>query len=476
MKKYIAQDDGSIVAETVKGRGRGNTAFPVPWDSPDDDFDDAQSLGWRWLYDEGCRGVCGKAMFRPSASQCAIAMKKDLDGRENPRYLGRQCQSFFLTVPVWTLGGIDPAYPMNDERRYAKAASRLKSILDRGKDWEWEFQIELGSNAENGKEPYAHAQLVVYTPRIDGSKFLKFFPYDIYCRRVTKKEAADLYCRKEATRVAGPYMSDGFVLGGKQGQREDLVARDEARQKAFEGVPPVELIAQDLSLTTYGKDLDRAFAAGMYQRSWKSRRDVDILCLVGETGVGKSLYADCLAERRGRPYFEAQGANPFDDYVGQETVVWDDFGRGWVPELGDVSRWYNGAKGTKLGARYCDKYALFTLLIVSSNAPMWEWYSDEELAHDGTGVLKRRVSTVEVTLDDDFDTVRFKQISGPVWPDLPKSESVLGMMRELDYSEKRIAGQVVKRDEQVADLQARQAKAIADGDWEEDPLVAAPMG
>ncbi|KAA8820189.1 P-loop NTPase family protein [Bifidobacterium vespertilionis] len=469
MKKYIRQDDGSIVVKRVEGRGRGNSAFPVPWDNPEDDFDDAESLGWRWLYAEGCRSVCDKAMFRPSASQAAIAMQKDLDGKENPRYLGSQCQSFFLTVPVWSLGGEDLTYPVGDERRYMKAVSRLKAILDRGKNWEWEFQIELGSNSSTtGKAPYAHAQMVVYTPRIDGSKFLKFFPYDIYCRRTTKKEAADLYCRKEDTRVAGPYMSDGFVMGGKQGQREDLVARDEAREKAFEGTDPDELIAQDLSLTTYARDLDRAYAAGMKHRAWNSgMRDVDILCFVGKPGAGKSLYARCLAKRRGRSYFEAQGANPFDDYSGQETVVWDEFGRGWVPPLGDITRWYNGAPGTKLSARYHDKYALFTLLIVTSNAAMPSWYSEEDLAHDGDGALARRVSTVEVTLDDDFDTVRFTQVSGPVWPDLPQSESILSMMQELGYSEKRLAGQVAKRDGQVADLQAKQAKAQADGDWDE---------
>lgn len=247
------------------------------------------------------------------------------------------------------------------------------------------------------------------------------------------------------------------------------MARDEAREKAFEGADPDELIAQDLSLTTYARDLDRAYAAGMKHRAWNSgMRDVDILCLMGKPGAGKSLYARCLAKRRGRSYFEAQGEHPFDDYSGQETVVWDEFGRGWVPPLGDITRWYNGAPGTKLSARYHDKYALFTLLVVTSNAAMPSWYSEEDLAHDGDGALERRVSTVEVTLDDDFDTVRFTQVSGPVWSDLPKEESILSMMRELGYSEKRLTGQVTKRDRQVADLQAKQAKAQADGDWEDE--------
>lgn len=468
MKKYIVQDDGSIAVKRVKGRGRGNTAFPVPWDSPDDDFDDAESLGWRWLYDEGCRSVCDKAMFRPSASQCAIAMQKDLDGKENPRYLGRQCQSFFLTVPVWTLGGVDESYPDDDERRYTKAVSRLKAILDRGKDWEWEFQIELGSNAEDGKAPYPHAQLVVHTPRIDGSKFLKYFPYDVYCRKVSKKEAADLYCRKEATRVAGPYVSDGFVLGGKQGQREDLEARHEAVEKVKAGAKPWDLLDENPELYVDRDKLNYYHDRYMKKHYSKyTKRFNGCIYLVGSKGCGKSLWSKAYAARHGKTGFVVSDyRHPFDKYEEEQVVVFEEW-RGDA-SISDMLKWTDRFV-IQANARYANPWGVYDTVIFNSNFPMGHFYgmSSDWTAENG-GAWERRSATFRVWLDPvDFDTMHFERIGGEMnVPDIP-DDSVLKLIEETSEPE-HVEEDLAERRRWIEAQKAAQKKSQADGDWEDE--------
>lgn len=202
----------------------------------------------------------------------------------------------------------------------------------------------------------------------------------IEARRGTAQEAAD-YCRKDDTRVSGPWEAGTM---SKQGKRSDLQDAVEALQRG--GIAAV-VEEQPAAYIKFGNGLQRYHV----QLTKYQRREPPVVTLLfGRPDSGKSF----------RPWNTepnlvsiAGGLQWFCNYSGEEAVLFDEF---------------DGAKSStplKHLLQYLDRYPImlpvkgghvaceFKRIYITSNYHPRDWYDwvEREQQYDA---LKRRVSTV----------------------------------------------------------------------------------
>jgi len=198
-------------------------------------------------------------------------------------------------------------------------------------------------------------------------------------RRRGTQEQAIAYCKKEATRLDGPFE---FGEKKKQGERSEWhAAIDAVKDGATE-----EEIALTYTGTyiRYFKGLNRVRSFVGAQRN----AEVDVLWLHGPTGCGKTRYA---YDNYQDIYSKPEGAW-FDGYDGHETALFDDF------EAVDIS--------ITLLLKLLDRYPMTvpvkggfvnwrpkTILITSNYNPV-TWYSSKYRGSKHLKALERRITGV----------------------------------------------------------------------------------
>ncbi len=132
-------------------------------------------------------------------------------------------------------------------------------------------------------------------------------------RRGSQADAMD-YCKKEDTRVSGPY--EAGTAGGRQGKRTDI---DEA----------VELLIASRSIRDVSAEHPVAFIK--YHRGMQRLLEVSVaprvcapkcILLYGPTGTGKSHWA---YTKFPNAYWKDPVSKWFDGYLDEKTVVIDEF-------------------------------------------------------------------------------------------------------------------------------------------------------
>ncbi len=218
-------------------------------------------------------------------------------------------------------------------------------------------------------------------------------------RRGTRDQARD-YCRKEETRVSGPYEHGQWSAG--QGARTDLL---HIKRKIDEGVSDKVLWEENPAtmLRTY--------------KGWKEYRKVKIeprtektqvTVIWGPTGTGKSYYVNKQAGPSAFWLSPSKDDNGcwWDGYTGQETVVMDEF--------------YGGIKWSQL-LRLLDAYPMSVpvkgdmipfcakKIFMTSNKCPRDWYAKQDYA-----TLERRLEKI-ARLDLDCDEKRVWSFSKGSW-------------------------------------------------------------
>ncbi|MCH9276562.1 RNA helicase domain-containing protein [Bifidobacterium amazonense] len=279
-----------------------------------------------------------------------------------------------------------------------------------------------------------HGHFIVYTPRMRMGTFADHFPTQAHIDPVDRSpKVVERYVTKLDTRLTmqddgvdgGPWESEGFDPAG-QGKRTDLKTRDDAVKKVLAGAIPDVLMRDDPKLIAYDRYLDRAYEIAMKEKG-KKMRDVHTLYVYGETGVGKSLWAWLYGKRHDTDVYRLTDyAHPWDNYRGESVVIVEDFdGR---MRLDDVLRWTDRYP-VELTARYANKHALYDTVIFTSNKPMSGWYGYDEF-EPKQGPINRRISTVCASLGSDGDTISFRHVAGPEWPEKLADESLRSMISE----------------------------------------------
>jgi len=132
-------------------------------------------------------------------------------------------------------------------------------------------------------------------------------------RRGTQAEAIE-YCRKEDTRIEGPFTAGR--QGGNQGKRTDLENAVELLQDSRN---IVELINEyPTAFVKYHRGLEK-----MLMYTVEARKDPPTcILLYGPTGTGKSRWA---FENYQGAYWKSPNSRWFDGYLDQKTIIMDEF-------------------------------------------------------------------------------------------------------------------------------------------------------
>ncbi len=218
-------------------------------------------------------------------------------------------------------------------------------------------------------------------------------------RRGTQAQARD-YCRKEDTRISGPYEIGEFVEQ-ERGQRNDLVT---IKRKLDAGVEFHEVWKDEVHFAACCRNyrsLERYSNLTDSPRSWKTL----VYVYWGPTNVGKSTH---VAEVAGSDAFYASpstrgGYSWFDLYRGQAFAVLDEF-YGVVP-FGFLLRLLDFLPMLVEWKGSSRQWKPRVVFITSNKSPL-DWYVDPKLHVES---LYRRLTRVYyvsafdcVTEDPDF--------------------------------------------------------------------------
>jgi hypothetical protein len=198
-----------------------------------------------------------------------------------------------------------------------------------------------------------------------------------YETRKGSRDQAKNYCRKEDTRIDGPWEHGSEP---NPGQRTDLQRLETALQ---EGKTTKQICEEDFTnFAKYSRVIKEYKLVMSEPRDFKT----EVYILVGKPGTGKSRYC-----RKNAPDAYWKSADKWwDAYEGQPDVVFDDY--------------YGYLTWTTL-LQVCDRYPLQVEMkggkvnfrakrvFITSNKPMEDWYDKEKY---DIAALQRRV-TLHIT-------------------------------------------------------------------------------
>lgn len=236
-------------------------------------------------------------------------------------------------------------------------------------------------------------------------------------RRGTREQALE-YCRKEESRIRGPFYA-GLPWGtGGQGCRTDL---QEVKRKIDEGASELRIADEHFAVWCRHSRAFREYRRlKVTNRNWKTQ----VIMLIGDPGTGKSKKVN---DEYPGAYWK-QRSIWWCGYEGQEHVVLDDF-YGWLP--------------FDILLRICDRYPLLvetkggqvtflakTVLITSNKEPC-EWYDTKKCNMealyrrvDQWWVFKDGYPPIMYTTYNDFNLCRMGITIANLSPDLSPFEGV----------------------------------------------------
>jgi hypothetical protein len=240
---------------------------------------------------------------------------------------------------------------------------------------------------EEGKENHAHFQgyLELNTrKRIPWLKTNLSKTAHFERRRGTQKEAID-YCKKNDTRVDGPYE---FGTPTKQfaGKRNDIIM---IKELADTGVPIEEIAKNDEHFGTMSRIYKYmewyTSNCCLISPTRDGNTETKVILLIGAAGTGKTFYA---MRNYPKAYWKPSQSKWWDGYKGESEVIFDDFNHGWFPwdTLMRVLDRYP-MKVEKKGS-YIDLCA--TTVVITTNTHPRFWYKN---MGDKYPALRRRLRT-----------------------------------------------------------------------------------
>lgn len=232
------------------------------------------------------------------------------------------------------------------------------------------YQIEKGEDGTEHVQGYVQFKKVQRLssikkfsyPNAEGAVVLPWARAHLEFSRGTPAQAA-AYCKKEETRVSGPFELGELSTAGK---RTDL---EEIAEKVKTGVP-MRQIAEEHS-STWIRNYKGIAALDTLVHPALDRGDIRVACIEGPPGIGKTT-AIIRHEGAFSLTITETGALWADGYAGQDTVLLDD---------------YSGQLSIKIFNQICDPFpfmcpvkggfvaARWHNVFVLTNVPPSEWYS-----------------------------------------------------------------------------------------------------
>lgn len=259
----------------------------------------------------------------------------------------------------------------------------------------------LGQLEEGEEDGYRHWQLI-----IDGGKSpIRFSTLKnklptahLEPRRGPIQQAID-YVTKEETRVSEePRLEHGTIRhSDEKGRRKDVeVVREAILEK---GLSSDEVFLQVPESNRMTAMVEKLVAARDRSRHTKPRQ-MEVIWLYGPPGTGKTSLA---VEIGGTSYYRVTDyQHPFDSYSGEEVLILDEFdGEMRLSTLLNVLDIWP----TVLPARYADRVAAYSEVVLVSNEAPWSFYPWETPSR--RQALMRRVHQVLLVNKGDTQYIKW---------------------------------------------------------------------
>lgn len=174
------------------------------------------------------------------------------------------------------------------------------------------------------------------------------------------------YCWKDGSTLRGERGEFKPEEGKGQGHRTDL---DEAAEMVLAGAS-IKQVARTLP-KTFVRNFRGLKALADEIKEVPVQRDVAVLVLWGPTGTGKThrvrtAWPDC--------YVVQAGPHPWDSYSGQTTICFEEFVHQDWP-INAMNQYLDKWK-VELTARYYNRYAEWTRVVICANSPPTTFYQE----------------------------------------------------------------------------------------------------
>lgn len=196
------------------------------------------------------------------------------------------------------------------------------------------------------------------------------------------RDSAILYCRKEETRVLGPW-TFGNQAVVRQGKRTDL---DSVADLVQSGETMHNVVNEyPVQYIRYRRGIEALMSFRMQQRA-KEWRSLEVVVYYGDAGTGKTRKA---IEDNPENFILDQGDRVwFDGYTGEPCLIIDDF-YGWI-KYGQLLRILDGHP-LRLEVKGGFTWALWTKVIITSNKEWEDWYPNVTNSQQ-IAALRRRIT------------------------------------------------------------------------------------
>ncbi len=277
-----------------------------------------------------------------------------------------------------------------------------KAVMDRISMTECKylvFQQETGAAKEGGVERDHLQGYVMFTAAktMTAAQAALGVSCHMEIRRADKISDAIKYCKKLDTRRAGCEFFEKGEEPMDQGVKRTLRAACDLAVAPDGGVKRVAREMPEEYVKYYRglKELQQ-IADGDRLPTW---RDVNVIVLVGDSGCGKSYFAEHYDNREDT--YPMGDSDPVwvDGYMGERTIVIEEFAAAmpfrFLLRLLDGYRLNMPNKGGFVWGQH-------TTVILTSNDPPDRWYNGAEnqwsfdTAHMSAGPLQRRINSIHV--------------------------------------------------------------------------------
>ena len=250
-----------------------------------------------------------------------------------------------------------------------------QNLIDYMKDTYPKMFKYMAVGLEEGKEGTPHLQgYIEFNDSMPFDRLKEHLPKaHLESRRGSPKQARD-YVFKSETKIEEP-IEEGKLPKGS-GKRSDL---DDIANMIENGSTPSEIRkAYPSQYLRYNNHIKTLYQEVLEEEYKHTERDLTIYYVYGPTRTGKTsgVYKQYGMDN---VYRVSNYENPFDGYQGEDVVALEEF-HGSLP-MSYMLQLMEGYP-LKLKARYQDKVACYTKLIIISNKRLDDQYPEMQYSHD----------------------------------------------------------------------------------------------
>ena len=189
-------------------------------------------------------------------------------------------------------------------------------------------------------------------------------------RDYIRKEGKWLDSEKKETNLSETFEEFGVIPKSHSGERSDLTILFDL---IVDGLSNAEILRQNPNFIRYLNYIDRtrqALREDEFKNKW---RDISVIYVYGETNTNKTrTYMEEYGYENVCRITNYSGNAIWDGYRGQDVVIFEEY-RSQIL-ISELLTWLEGYPNCSLRARYADKVACFTKVVIISNIPIEEQY------------------------------------------------------------------------------------------------------